>query len=307
MGVAFTTVLSTKDRGPRTVVHLSRTVLEIHEPHDLGVPTSGDQTLDWYFVGEATLGDWIDELDPSTDLATLASPLVIKCTTHTVESWKKRARADDNDLLSYAASKLYWAWRFELEGARFTGADCLRLRTTLRSLERILVLEEGTSWNQVESSPSALLYRPTPSFLRAQREKRILGQAGGTKGSLEAALRAPRYSGVRTHLSKSQMFLAQDPPDLANSAKEAICAVEALARLVCNDQTATLGELIKVLKAAHNLDPALTKALEGIWGYTSNAPGVRHGGTADLDIARAQVTLDLARSSIYYLLGADTT
>jgi hypothetical protein len=123
---------------------------------------------------------------------------------------------------------------------------------------------------------------------------------------LDAALAAPRYSVVRTHLSKAQNFLTQDPPDLANSAKEAISAVEELARLVCDDSTSTLGELIKVMKNEKGLDPALVKALDGMWGYTSNAPGVRHSGAADLDIAQAQMTLDLARSSIGYLLRADT-
>ena len=75
---------------------------------------------------------------------------------------------------------------------------------------------------------------------------------------------------------------------------------------MCNDQAATLGELIKQLKGRQDLDSALLKALEGVWGYTSNAPGVRHGGTPDLDVAQAQITLDLARSSIHYLLRADT-
>ncbi len=306
MGVAFTTFLPTKDRGPRAVVHVSGTVYEIYEPQQLGIPTSGNKTHDWYSVGEATLGDWIDELDTSTELAALPSSLVIKCTTYTMESWKKRPRADDNEVLSFAANKLYWAWRFELDGARFTAADCLRLRTSLTTIDRILLLEEGTLWQQSDTSDNSLLYVPTPTLLKAQREKRIHGPAGSAKTGLDAALAAPRYAGVRAHLSKSHSFLSQDPPDLANSAKEAICAVEALARLVCNDQSSTLGDLIKKLKAKQDLDPALLKALEGMWGYTSNAPGVRHGGTADLDVAQAQVTLDLARSSIHYLLRADT-
>jgi len=305
MAVAFNTLLPTRDRGPRCVIQLSRTVMEIHEPQSLGVSSTGDSDEGWYRVGEATLGDWLDDLDPAADLGGIPTPLVVKCTTHTVDSWRNRTRADDNDILSYAASKMYWAWRFELDGAHFSGADCLRLRTTASGIERVLVLEEGTSWTRGTTESDSLLFRPTPSFLRSQREKRMLGHEGSKVG-LDHALGAPRYSGVRAHLSKSQQFLIQDPPDLANSAKEAICAVEALARLACNDQTATLGDLIKVLKSKHGLDPALVKALEGVWGYTSNAPAVRHGGTAALDVAQAQVILDLARSSIVYLLRADT-
>jgi len=306
MAVAFNTLLPTQDRGPRSVVQLSRTVMELHQPEDFGFSTSGSQDQGWYLVGEAALGDWLDELDPATELAAIQTPLVVKCTTHTIESWKTRSRADDSDILSYAASKLYWAWRLELDKARFTVADCLRLRSTLRGIERVLALEEGTSWTRQESTSDSLAYRPTPTFLRSQRERRILVREGGAKASIETALAAPRYAGVRDHLSKAQRFLTIDPPDLANSAKEAICAVEALARLVCNDQTGTLGDLIKVLRSKHGLDPALVKALEGVWGYTSNAPAVRHGGVADLDVAQAQITLDLAPSSIYYLLRTDT-
>ena len=280
--------------------------MEIYGPDELGIPRLENRSHEWYPVGEAALGDWIDDMDPSADLAEISSPLVVKCTTHTVESWKKRPRPDENDVLAYAANKLYWAWRFEIGGARFTGADCLRLHTTLSTIERILQLEEGAWWRQADSSPQSLLYAATPALLKAQREKRIQGATSGAKRGLDAALAAPRYAGVRAHLGKAHSFLGQDPPDLANSAKEAICAVEALARLVGNDQTSTLGDLIKVFKANQNMDPALLKALEGMWGYTSNAPGVRHGGTADLDITQAQVTLDLARSSIHYLLRADT-
>lgn len=308
MAVAFTAVLSSKDRGPRTVVRISNTVFELYRPESLGVPTSGDKTLDWYLLGEATLGDWIDGLEPGTNLAALASPMVIPCTTHTLDSWKNRARADDDDILSYAANKLYWAWRFELEsGARFTAADCLRLGTSLSTFKRMLLLEDPTSWNQRESNEHTVRYVPTSAFLRVQREQRMLSHASSAKATLDAGLAAPRYSVVRAHLSKAQAFLTQDPPDLANSAKESISAVEELARLVCDDPTSTLGDLIKVLKNKQGLDPALVKALEGMWGYTSNAPGVRHSGAADLDVAQAQMTLDLARSTIHYLLRADTS
>src|SRR2546426_6504213 len=86
VAVAFNTRLATKDRGPRTVVRLSGTVYETYDAEQLGLPKSSDKILDWYFVGEATLGDWIDELEPGTNLAGLQNPVVVRCTTYTIES-----------------------------------------------------------------------------------------------------------------------------------------------------------------------------------------------------------------------------
>src|SRR5688572_1599856 len=82
MAVAFNTLLPTRDRGPRCVIQLSRTVMEIHEPQSLGVSSTGDSDEGWYRVGEATLGDWLDDLDPAADLGGIPTPLVVKCTTH---------------------------------------------------------------------------------------------------------------------------------------------------------------------------------------------------------------------------------
>lgn len=306
-GFAFNTVLPSKDRGPRVVVHVTGSAEASYEPKNLGVPPSGDARFDWYMVAEAAVGDWLDQLDTPGENIECESPVRITLTSQAAESFLNRPRADDSTILSFAAAKMYWTWRFELDNTMFDGSDCLRLRTTLRTIGKMLTLEEGTLWTNSGSTPTSVLFRPTPLLLRTQREKRMLTAPGAGMSAAEAALKAPRYAGVRAHLSKAHAFLGQDPPDLANSAKEAVCAVEALARLVCGDSTATLGDLIKVLKNKQGLDPALVKALEGIWGYTSNAPAVRHGGVAELDIVQAQVTLDLARSSINYLLRADTT
>jgi hypothetical protein len=306
-GFAFNTVLPSKERGPRVVVHVTGSAKASWEPESLGVPQSGDPKYDWYLVAEAAVGDWLDQLDIQGENVDCESPVRIMLTAHAAESFLSRPRADDSTILSFAAAKMYWTWRFELDNAMFDGSDCLRLHTTLRTIQKILTLEEGSLWTHTGSTPTAILFRPTPLLLRTQREKRMLSTPGAGMSAAESALQAPRYAGVRAHLSKAHAFLGQDPPDLANSAKEAVCAVEALTRLVCGDSTATLGDLIKVLKNKQGLDPALVKALEGIWGYTSNAPAVRHGGVAELDIVQAQVTLDLARSSIYYLLRADTT
>ena len=251
------------------------------------------------------MGDWLDSLDSAQDLGELPIPVKVLVTSHTMEEWSRRTRSDENELLAYAADKLYWSWRFELPDARFDSADALRLRASVRRIASIMELEEGTSWTDNGHSDISLAYKPLPPLLKQQREKRLLGQKGAGSATLEA-LQAPRYDGVRAHLAKAEAFLHVEPPDLANSAKESVCAVELLARLICNSPKDTLGDLIKKLQSTGRIDTALAKSLEGIWGFTSNAPAVRHGGKSTLDVAQAQLVLQLARSSIVYLLRADT-
>jgi len=93
--------------------------------------------------------------------------------------------------------------------------------------------------------------------------------------------------------------------DFKNASKEAISAVEALAKLVTNQPKATLGEAVKKLNPL--IHPALGKAITAIWGYASDASGVRHGGTALSNVAEedAGLILESCELLIKYLLSKD--
>src|SRR5438876_8328144 len=69
----------------------------------------------------------------------------------------------------------------------------------------------------------------------------------------------------------------------------------------------TLGDIIKLLKRRGDLDPAIGKTLEGLWGYTSNAPGVRHGGTVAPTITEreARWVVDMSQAALQFLLELD--
>ena len=127
---------------------------------------------------------------------------------------------------------------------------------------------------------------PTTNFARDERKRRSTPASCDT---LESQIQAPRYARPRDHWRKAQNFAQGDDRDLPNAAKEAISAVEGLARVVMNAPTATLGELIKRLKREKKVDPAMAKSLEGLWAFTSNSPGVRHGSGQPPTIDEAQV------------------
>ena len=98
----------------------------------------------------------------------------------------------------------------------------------------------------------------------------------GTSSSLDQLL-GP-YPGALAHWQKATEFLDAKEPDYENALKEAIAATEAVVKLLANDGKATLGGAVKSLKSG--LHPGLVKTLDGLWAYSSDVPGARHGSTA---------------------------
>lgn len=82
---------------------------------------------------------------------------------------------------------------------------------------------------------------------------------------------------VREHLSRAIQFLSdRRAPDYRNSVKESISGVEALARSLRDSDKGSLGGLLKQLARIHPLHPALEAAFTKLYGYTSDANGIRH-------------------------------
>jgi len=99
-----------------------------------------------------------------------------------------------------------------------------------------------------------------------------------------------QYAGVRTHLQTSLGLLTdRQNPDYRNSIKESISAVESLAKKLVGDDKATLGQALKILETKHNLHGSLKSAFLTLYGYTSDASGIRH---ALLDNATAPTKAD---------------
>ncbi|MNQ56531.1 hypothetical protein D3C85_706550 [compost metagenome] len=86
-----------------------------------------------------------------------------------------------------------------------------------------------------------------------------------------------KYTGVTTHLQTSLNLLTdRQNPDYRNSIKESISAVESLAKKLVADDKATLGQALKILETKHNLHGSLKSAFLTLYGYTSDASGIRH-------------------------------
>ena len=105
---------------------------------------------------------------------------------------------------------------------------------------------------------------------------------------LEEALQEKdqKFSGVVKHLQRAlELFSDRENPDYRNSIKESISAVESMMKVITGNPQASLEDGLHHLKGNGKLP--VHKALHGGWtklyGYTSNAGGVRHALIADQD------------------------
>lgn len=95
---------------------------------------------------------------------------------------------------------------------------------------------------------------------------------------IEEALEISRpFKAVNTHL-KTALDLLTDrkSPDYRNSIKESISAVEAICNLITKGKNATLGQALKKIEDKVGLHSALKSAFSSLYGYTSDADGIRH-------------------------------
>jgi len=122
--------------------------------------------------------------------------------------------------------------------------------------------------------------------------------------SIESAIQASKnLGGAETHLRAALDLLSDRAnPDYRNSIKESISAVEAVANAASGTTSATLGAALKTLKGP-SLHPALEGAFSKLYGYTSNAQGIRHAlmDEPDLSFEDAKFMLVACSAFVNYL------
>lgn len=94
---------------------------------------------------------------------------------------------------------------------------------------------------------------------------------------LEEVLADEDFPNVKAHLQRSLELLSdRKSPDYRNSIKESISAVESIAREIANKPAATLGEALKEIEKKGDFHKALKEGFLKLYGYTSDANGIRH-------------------------------
>ncbi len=96
--------------------------------------------------------------------------------------------------------------------------------------------------------------------------------------AIEDALSATKDSQAFNKHLRTALSLLSDrkSPDYRNSVKESISAVEALCKVIAGDAKASLGQALKQVEIKVPLHPSLRSAFNNLYGYTSDADGIRH-------------------------------
>ena len=122
--------------------------------------------------------------------------------------------------------------------------------------------------------------------------------------ALREALGHDKFGAVAVHFAQALKLLSdRKNPDYRNSMKESISAVESAARILTGNDKATLGDALKLLEKSQGLHPALREGFAKLYGYTSDADGIRHAmmDKSNLSAADAKLFLLLCTSFVNYL------
>lgn len=114
----------------------------------------------------------------------------------------------------------------------------------------------------------------------------------------------PQYPAVMRQFQKAKDFLYHsDEPDYLNSVKEAVGAVEGLAKAICDRPKDTLPDLLPELKRRHLAHAAMGKIIEAIYAVRSDEPGIAHGAytSSGFEYADAEFILDISSCVLIYL------
>lgn len=121
----------------------------------------------------------------------------------------------------------------------------------------------------------------------------------------DAASNTDKLKLVSLHIKAALDLLAdRKNPDYRNSIKESISAVESIAKLISGNLNDSLGGAIDKIKGKIKIHPALERGFKQIYGYTSDADGIRHGLTqmTDCDFEDAKFMLVSCSAFINYLI-----
>jgi len=96
---------------------------------------------------------------------------------------------------------------------------------------------------------------------------------------IEKALETSKpLDAVYNHLNVAiDHFSDKKSPDYRNCIKESISAVESLIKILVHDDKVDFSKGLKQLQSKFKLHGAFIKAIDSLYGYTSDAGGIRHG------------------------------
>lgn len=125
-----------------------------------------------------------------------------------------------------------------------------------------------------------------------------------------ASTAGDRFSPARAHLATALGLLSdRTSPDYRNSIKESISSVEAITRILSGVPQAELGQALRILEGVSPVHGAFRRALLALYGYTSDANGIRHAlsDEPNVDAADAKFMLVVCAAFVVLLVQKAST
>ncbi len=124
---------------------------------------------------------------------------------------------------------------------------------------------------------------------------------------IETAIKnSGKFNSVKTHLKRAlELYADKKNPDYRNSIKESISAVESLSKIIVNNDKTTLGQALKLIEKKHTIPGSLKSAFSSLYGYTSDAGGIRHSlleKGVQIDLEEARFMLIACSAFVNYLI-----
>ncbi len=118
-------------------------------------------------------------------------------------------------------------------------------------------------------------------------------------------LKEPEFKGADQHFEKAIKALSIRPnPDVENCVKDAIAALESVARVITSKNTALLDNIIRDLAKKGVIPKPLNQVIEKLYAYRGNEPGISHGAVdiPKVTVNEAEFILATSAAAIIYLV-----
>jgi hypothetical protein len=171
-------------------------------------------------------------------------------------------------------------------------------------LEFVVQNWSGGGEDEIASGTNSILEKQLCAYRLVNKQIAPITDEQELNAIDQAASNAP--NAVKRHISRAiQLLSDRNSPDYPNSVKEAVSAIEALCQTVTGDDKGTLGKLLGRIEGLH---PAFKKALTSMYGFTSDAEGIRHAllDEPKLSFTDAKFFLVQAAAFINYISGKQT-
>lgn len=119
--------------------------------------------------------------------------------------------------------------------------------------------------------------------------------------AIEQAAQAGGYEqGAAIHIRTALALLGRKPhPDFRNSIKESISAVESAVNAAAGTDVGGVAKAIETLAARTEIHPSLRAAIKQLYGYSSDADGIRHAILEQTNIGYAEAAFMLVACSAF--------